>query len=214
VPQHPSNFQEGISVADQPSLAYDVEYPDHLSRLLIFFKWLLVIPHFVVLLIFGVCLYVTTAIAWFAILFTGKYPRGLFDFALSTVRYYARISAYTNLMRDEYPPFGGGGSYPVTFELSYPESLSRWKIFVKPILLIPHLIIMYLLGSVAGIVTMIAWLAILFTGKYPPGLFTFSVGVQRWTYRIMTYAMLLTDAYPPFSMEPMPATSGYASGMA
>ena len=86
-------------------VAFDVEYPDRLSRLLIFFKWLLVIPHIIVLYAVGAVAGLFTVIAWFAILFSGRYPKGLFDFSVGTLRWMARVNAYMLLLRDEYPPF-------------------------------------------------------------------------------------------------------------
>ncbi len=112
---------------DQPTLQYDVAYPEHLSRGLIFVKWLLVIPHLVVLVLLGIGFSVVTVIAWFAILFTGSYPRGMWDFSMMTLRWSARVTAYTYLQRDEYPPFGDE-DYPVLFQMEYPEKLSPWLI--------------------------------------------------------------------------------------
>jgi hypothetical protein len=184
----------------QPLLEYDVAYPESLSRLLIFVKWwLLIIPHLVVLGILGFILEVVTFIAWFAILFTGRYPRGMWDFALMTLRWQARVNAYVYLQRDEYPPFGDS-DYPVRFELAYPERLSRGLIFVKWLLIIPHLIVLYILALAMSFVWFIAWWAILITGKYPRGMFDFVTGVSRWGYRVSTYFLLMTDAYPPFSL--------------
>jgi hypothetical protein len=184
-------------------LLYDVAFPDRLSRGLIFVKWLLAIPHFVVLWFLGIALAAVTFIAWFAILFTGRYPRGMWDFAMMTLRWTARVHAYTGLMRDEYPPFGDE-AYPIRFAAIYPEQLSRWKIFVKWLLIIPHLIIVYLLNILWSIVTFIAWFAILFTGTYPRGLFDLAVGCLRWNYRVTLYVLLLSDVYPPFEMGPDP----------
>ena len=188
----------------QSMLQYDVAYPDRLSRLLIFVKWLLIIPHFFILPFLFLGLYLTTFIAWFAILFTGHYPRGLHGFAVMTLRWNANISAYLWLQRDEYPPFGEA-PYPVRFELPYPDRLSRWKIFVKGFMLIPHFIIMYILGALMYIIVFFAWWAILFTGKYPRGMFEFFTGASRWIQRVMVYMLLLTDFYPPFTTEPVPA---------
>jgi hypothetical protein len=184
----------------QPMLQYDVAYPERLSRLLIFVKWLLLIPHAIVLSLLFFALCATTFIAWWAILIIGRYPRGLFNFAMLVLRWWARVNAYGSLLRDEYPPFGEG-DYPVQFELDYPERLSRWKIFVKWLLIIPHVIVFYFINLAMGAVWFVSWFAILFTGRYPRGLFDFYVGGQRWSYRIMVYFMLLTDAYPPFSFE-------------
>ena len=185
---------------DQPMLQYDVAYPEHLSRGLIFIKWLLAIPHLIVLALLGIGLAIVTVIAWFAILITGKYPRGMWDFSMMVLRWSARVNAYLNLQRDEYPPFGDQ-DYPVLFQMEYPEHLSRGLIFIKWLLVIPHLIILYVLGLLSSVVLLIAWVAILFTGKFPRGLFDFVTGVARWSNRVAVYELLLTDAYPPFSMS-------------
>jgi hypothetical protein len=131
------------------------------------------------------------------------------------MRWYARITAYTYLQRDEYPPFGDG-DYPVLFQLNYPERMSRWKIFVKWLLIIPHFVVLYFIGIAVSIVLLIAWFAILFTGRYPRGMFDFVTGVTRWGYRVMTYLLMLTDAYPPFTTgqtpsptSPLPAGPAY-----
>ncbi|MHB8575886.1 MAG: DUF4389 domain-containing protein [Dehalococcoidia bacterium] len=196
----------------QPMLRFDVEYPEHLSRLTTFFRGILAIPQLIVLYLLGAAAGVVTLIAWFAILFTGKYPLSLWNFSMMCMRWGARVGAYYLLMRDEYPPFGEG-TYPVTFELDYPGSLSRWKIFLKGLFLIPHFILLYILIVVAMIVMLIAWFAIIITGKYPRGLFNFMVGVSRWGHRVNVYANLLTDAYPPFSMAPTGASNqGFATG--
>ncbi|MGH2531022.1 MAG: DUF4389 domain-containing protein [Thermomicrobiales bacterium] len=188
----------------QPELHFDVAYPERLSRLLIFVKWLLVIPHIVVLYFLQLGLNIVTFIAWFGILFTGNYPRGLFEFAVMTMRWQARVTAYISLLRDEYPPFGDG-QYPVQYELAYPPRLSRLLIFVKWLLIIPHLVVLFFLGIAAFVAFVVAWFAILITGRYPRGLFDFVVGVQRWSGRVMIYYYLLTDAYPPFTLGPTSA---------
>ncbi|MEA2597491.1 MAG: hypothetical protein QOF01_3960 [Thermomicrobiales bacterium] len=185
---------------NQPLLHYEVAYPERLSRLLIFVKWLLIIPHLFVITILGFALYVTTFFAWFAILIVGRYPRGLWDFAMMTLRWQARLNAYIYLQRDEYPPFGDG-DYPVTFGMAYPERMSRLLIFVKWLLIIPHAIVLYILGVALYVVWLIAWFAILITGRYPQGMFDFVTGVSRWAYRVTAYVLMLTDAYPPFTLS-------------
>ena len=188
----------------QPLLEYDVAYPERLSRLLIFVKWLLIIPHLFVLSFIAIALYVTTFIAWFAILITGRYPRGMWNFAMMFLRWQARIGAYVSMQRDEYPPFGDG-DYPIRFEMAYPERMSRLLIFVKWLLIIPHGIVLYILGLALNIVLFIAWFAILFTGRYPRSMFDFVTGFSRWSHRVAAYLLLLTDTYPPFSFD-QPAT--------
>ncbi len=183
-------------------VTFDVEYPERLSRWLIFFKWLLAFPH---LLILGVLTYLvelTTFISWFAILFTGRYPKALFDLAVVYFRWDARVTAYMALLRDEYPPFGGGNpEYPVHLDIQYPEKLSRLLIFVKWLLAIPHLIILAVLGLLGFAVYVIAWFAILFTGRFPRSLFDFLVGIGRWYMRVSAYVWLMRDEYPPFSLS-------------
>ena len=179
---------------------FGIEYPERLSRLLIFVKWLLIIPHLLVLWAIAIGFAVVTFIAWFAILFTGKYPRGMWDFSMLFLRWSQNVGAYFLLMRDEYPPFAAE-PYPVHFDLEYPERLSRLLIFVKWLLVIPHLFILYFLNLAAGVVVFIAWFAILITGRYPRGMFEFVEGVIRWGLRVNVYNYLMTDVYPPFSLE-------------
>jgi hypothetical protein len=179
-----------------------VEYPERLSRWLIFVKWLLVIPNFIILYALALVAYLITVVAWFAILFSGRYPQGLFNFVVGFYRWDANVSAYILLMRDEYPPFTmEPGRYPVTFEVDYPERLSRWLIFVKWLFIIPNMIVLMVLLLVYGVTLVIAWFAILFTGRYPKGLFSFGVGVMRWNMRASAYMELLRDEYPPFSLQ-------------
>jgi hypothetical protein len=181
----------------------EVEYPERLSRGLIFVKWLLAFPHWLIVGIFGYLVELTTFISWFAILFTGRYPKALFDLAVMYFRWNTRMLAYVALLRDEYPPFSGGEDpeYPVRLSIEYPERLSRLLIFVKWLLAIPHILILALLGIVAFFVYVIGWFAILFTGRFPRGLFDFLVGYGRWYMRVNAYYLLLRDEYPPFSMS-------------
>ena len=184
-------------------LAFDVEYPEKLSRLLIFAKWLLAVPHWIILYALMAVAQAITVVAWFAILFTGRYPKGLFVFVVGIYRWYYNVIAYAALLRDDYPPFSlSAGQYPLTFHVEYPKRLSRLLIFFKWLLIIPHLIVLVLLGIVYWITLVIAWFAILFTGRYPKGLFNFGVGLFRWGARINAYYMLMRDDYPPFSLAP------------
>ena len=162
---------------------FDVEYPERLSRWKIFVKWLLAIPHFIIVYLLSDRRSVMLQfIAFFAILFTKKWPRGMFDFTVQIQRWTANVSAYAMfLLRDEYPPFSGdAGEYPVTLEVDYDENLSRWQIFVKWLLAIPHYIVLLFLCMAANVVVFIAFFAILFTGRYPRGLFDFVVATMRW----------------------------------
>jgi hypothetical protein len=151
--------------------------------------------------IFGVVASVVSFIAWFAILFTGRYPEGLWNLAALYLRWRVRAAAYTFLLRDEYPPFGDG-EYPVSLELQRPvEPRNRLTVFFRLLLAIPQLIVVSILGAAWSVVTVIAWFGILFTGRYPAGFYEFSVGVLRWQMRVEAYLLLLRDEYPPFSLS-------------
>jgi len=192
------------TVAGAPGypLRYDVEYSEELSRWLIFVKWLLAIPHSIILGALGMASGVIGFIAFFAILFTKRYPRGLFDFVVNVNRWSANVDAYTGLFRDEYPPFSWEpGQYAVTYEVDYPQELNRWLPLIKWLLAIPHIIVLFFLYIAAYVAWVIAWFAILFTKRFPRGLFDFIVGIRRWQYRVNAYVGLLRDEYPPFSLR-------------
>ena len=197
-------MDDGTTAAAAPAypLRYDVEYPEELSRWLIFVKWLLVIPNLIIVWALGYAVSAVTFIAFFAILFTKRYPRGLFDFVVNVNRWNANVMAYLMLFRDEYPPFSWEpGEYAVTYEVDYPEELSRWLPLIKGLLAVPHFIVLLFLFIAVYFVYMIAFFAILFTKRFPRGLFDFVVGVHRWTNRVNAYANLLRDEYPPFSLR-------------
>ena len=138
------------------------------------------------------------------ILFRQKYPRWWFDWNLELQRFSNRVAVYLALMEDRYPSTDEHQS--VRLEYPYPDAsrdLNRWLPLVKWLLAIPHYIVLFFLGIAAFVVVVIAWFAILFTGRYPSGLFTFVEGVIRWQNRVIAYALLLvTDRYPPFRLAP------------
>jgi hypothetical protein len=189
--------------ADSYPIRVDISYPEEgLSRWLIFVKWLLAIPHLIILYFLNIAFGVVTLIAAFAILFTTKYPEGLFKFAVGYRRWALNVNAYISLMRDEYPPFTlDPGQYPAVLEVDYPEQLNRFLPFIKWLLVIPNIIALFFLAIAAFVVIIIAFFAILFTKTYPRGLFDFVVGVYRWSERANGYAYLFTDKYPPFSLK-------------
>ena len=193
--------EQTLSAGASP-VRFEVNYPDRLSRLLIFVKWLLAIPHVIVLLALGIAMYVVNLIAFFAILFTKKYPEGLFRFAVGVNRWSYNVSVYTGLLRDEYPPFSmEAGSYPLEYDVDYPGEMNRWLIFIKWLLILPNAIVFLFVAIASYFTTFIAWFMILFTGSYPRGLFNFYVGVLRWGARINAYTGFLTDKYPPFGLS-------------
>lgn len=169
----------------------------------------LVIPHAIILYFFQLVASIVFFIATFAILFTGKYPRGLFNFYVGYARWSTRVGGYISHLYDNYPAFSMDdiAEYPLRYGAQYPASSSRLLNcpilgqIIKFILLIPHLVIIYLLALVALVVMFIAAFAILFTGRYPAGLHDFVVGVTRWSLRVQGYLLAITDRYPPFSLK-------------
>jgi Domain of unknown function (DUF4389) len=140
-------------------------------------------------------------IAWFAILFTGRYPAGLWKLVAYYMRWRVRALAYVALLRDEYPPFGDG-AYPASLVLSPPDApRDRVSVGFRFILAIPQIIVIWFLPFAWMVTSIIAWFAILFTGRYPPALYHFGVGVLRWNIRVEAYLLLLRDEYPPFSLS-------------
>jgi hypothetical protein len=187
----------------QYPVRYDVQYPERLSRWKIFVKWLFAIPHLIIIYLLQAVLGFLVIVGFFSILFTRKWPRGLFDFVVQIQRWTLNVLAYVALLRDEYPPFSGdAGEYPVTYEVDYDENLSRLLIFVKWLLVIPHLIVVSILAIAVAVVLVISFFAILFTGRFPRGMLDFAVGTMRWYQRAYGYGIyLFTDRYPPFSLK-------------
>jgi hypothetical protein len=150
--------------------------------------------------VLGVGVMMIAIISWFAIVFTGRMPRGLWDLVAFYMRWRVRAAAYVALLRDEFPPFGEG-TYPVQLELpAYPDSRDRVSVAFRVLLGLPHLVMIWLLGIAWALTTMFAWFAIVFTGNYPRSLYAFAIGVLRWSSRVESYLLLLHDEYPPFSL--------------
>ena len=151
--------------------------------------------------VLGAVATVIAIIAWFAIVFGGRFPEQLWNLSAFYLRWRVRAIAYLTLLRDEYPPFGDG-PYPAALVLTPPTTpRNRLTVAFRLILAIPQFICVGFLGVAWGFTTFIAWLAIIFSGTYPRGLYDFGVGVLRWSTRVEAYTLLLRDEYPPFSLS-------------
>jgi len=198
------SFETAVSGegASEFPLRFGVEYPETLNRWLPLVKWLLVIPHALIVYVLLAVVNIIQLIAFFAILFTEKYPRDLFVFVANVYRWQANVTAYAGLMRDEYPPFSwDAGQYPVTFDIDYPERLNRWLPLVKWLLAFPHYVVLVALYVVALVLLVVAFFSILFTTKFPRGMFDFIVGTILWHSRVNAYVFFMRDEYPPFSLK-------------
>jgi hypothetical protein len=201
--------------------AYPVQLHGELdapSRALWLVKWLLAIPHVLVLAVLWIAFWVITVVAFFAILVTGRYPRGLFDFNVGVLRWSWRVGfyAFSALGTDRYPPFTlADADYPARLEIPYPERLSRGLVLVKWWLLaIPHYLVLGVLTgagwwddawarpSLLALLVLFAAVVLLVTARYPRDLFDLVVGINRWVFRVVAYVTLMRDEYPPFRLRP------------
>jgi Domain of unknown function (DUF4389) len=207
-------------------LQLDGELAPRLNRGLWLVKWLLIIPHVIVLAVLWVAFLVTSVGAIFAILFTGRYPRAIFDFNVGVLRWTWRVGfySYSALGTDRYPPFtlADVPDYPARLSVAYPRSLSRGLVLVKSWLLaLPHYLVISIFaggayagwntandsdlwtsgGGLIGLLVCFAAIVLLVRGRYPQGIYDLVLGMNRWVFRVVAYAGLMTDAYPPFRMD-------------
>jgi len=183
---------------------FEVDPPAPQSRLTVFFRLLLLIPHVIVIYFLMLLTEILTFLAWFAILFTGRYPAGFVGLTGGTLRWISRVYGYQYLLTGKYPPFSmdAVADYPIRPSVTVAlEGRNRLTVFFRPLMLIPHVVVLYVIGIAASVALLISWLVALITGSVPAGLHGFLAGVQRWAFRVFAYALLLTDEYPPFSLS-------------
>ncbi len=192
---------------------YDVIHQARYSRgellLRTFFGWLYIaIPHLFLLFFISIGAIVLMFLAWWVVLFTGKYPRRFFNYQLNALRWEARVEARMIHLCDGYPAFGMDKQDPgIVLDIPYPERLSRGHLLLRTFFgwlycLIPHVFVLIFRMIATGFVIFFAWWVVLFTGDYPKTLHDFVVGTSRWNYRLNAYLMFLTDTYPPFRGKP------------
>lgn len=204
-------------------LSLDGDVDPELSRWRWLVKWFLAIPHLFVLGLLWTAAVMLTVVAWFSILFTGTYPRRIFNFNVGVLRWTWRVQFYgfDVLATDRYPPFSldPDPDYPADLVVEYPAALSRWLALVKSWLLaLPQLVVAVvfaglpfwvvrdlpwsiLAGGLLGLLTLAAMAVLSASGRYPPALFDLIMGLNRWVYRVLAYVLLMTDAYPPFRLD-------------
>ena len=188
---------------------FEVDRAERIANWRPIVQWLLAIPHFMILYGLELVARAVAIIGWFAILFTGKLPEGLASLLCLYIRYNNRVWAYAGFLREEYPPFvfdtvaPDPGNHPPVRTGFTPELEDRNRLTVgfRVILVIPQAIVLAILVTAALVAWVIAFFAVLFTGRWPEGLRSFVVGVMRWGTRVSAYFLLLTDKYPPFSLE-------------
>lgn len=194
---------------DYPAATFEFDPPEKIARWRVIGNFILAIPHFIVLYILAIVAEILAVVAWFIGVITGKVPEGILSVIAVYIRYSARVSIFSMFLKEEYPPFSFDAKFAdpgddprvrVNF-VPETEGRNRLTIFFRILLIIPHIIALALVGIVAYFVMIIAWFAVLFTGKWPVGLRDFAIGLQRWSTRFSAYAFLLTDKYPPFGFK-------------
>ena len=184
---------------------YTRDPPEERNRLTVFFRFFMVIPHFIWLCLYGIAFFVVVVIAWFAIVFTGRWPAALYDFAAGFMRYSGRVYAYLYLITDVYPPFDGGEhpEYPVQLSIAPPkEAYSRLKTFFRIILAIPVYIVQYVFSIWLFVVAIALWVVAVITGNTSSGLTEAMRMPMAYYLRANAYFYLVTEDWPPFDPGP------------
>jgi hypothetical protein len=184
-------------------VTFEADYTERHSRLTSFFRLLMAIPLFIWAYIYGIAASIAIVIAWFAIVITGRFPRGLYEFVAGWTRFITRAIGYVSLLTDRYPPFVGADdtAYPIRMQFVTLDAYSRLRTFFRIILAIPIVILRYVMGLLLQLGAFAAWIVIVITGKLPRGLFDLMVLANSYTARSDAYIYLLTETYPPFQDE-------------
>jgi hypothetical protein len=180
---------------------FEMDFVERRSRVTTFFRYILAIPHFFFAFFYAIAFYVVYIIAWFALLFTARWPRSLYEFTSGFLRYFTRLSAYLYLGIDQYPPFSGAedNSYPVRVHIAPPlDRYSRVKVFFRFIYAILAMVIRYALGIVISVVAFLSWFAIVITGRQPAALQNALSFSLDYTTRADGLLLLITETYPSF----------------
>jgi hypothetical protein len=187
---------------------YEADYVEKRSRLTTFFRLFTAIPAMILTALYLLAAEVVVFFAWFALLFTGRYPEGMYNFVAGAVRNASRFQAYYVLLTDKYPPWNGQEEYeyPIRVRIAPPkESYSRAKVFFRFFLLIPVYIIQYVYNIMMQVGAFCAWIVIVFTGKQPEGLQNFINMAMRYHVDAMAYMFLITEDFPPITVDSRPA---------
>jgi hypothetical protein len=189
-------------------VTFEMDFVERRSRLTTFFRWILATPHFLFAIAYAVAFYVVYIIAWFALMFTARWPAGLYEFTSGFLRYITRLNAYLSLGVDKYPPFTGADddSYPVRVHIAPPlDRYSRVKVFFRFIYAIFAMVIRYALGIVMTFVSFLSWFAIVVTGRQPVSLHNALKFALSYTTRADALIFLITETYPPFGESDAPS---------
>jgi hypothetical protein len=191
-----------IAAAGYP-VRFDVEYPEGVSRWMILVRWILAIPQLFVANLLAELAQLLAFFAVFTILFTRRFPQGMFTLAVGALRWQYNVYAYVLFHDAPYPPFSFDAErYPhLAFDVPHREQFNRWLPLAKWLLAIPHYLVLLLLIALAVPVWIVSAIALLVTGTFPRGAFEFLVGVGRWGARVTAYVYLMVDEYPPFSLR-------------
>jgi len=179
------------------------------SRLTVFFRFVLVIPHFIWMYLWGIAAAIVWIIAWFAALFTGRVPEGMHNFLAGFVRYQTHVFAYLLLAANPFPSFSSSAAYPVTVEIAPPAQQGRLGVFFRTLLAFPALIASYVMNGLTEMLTIFAWFVAIFTGRIPEGMRNLIAFTIRYHIQTQAYVFLLTSTYPSFNvgLDAQPAST-------